>query len=130
LLISYTKALPARVPDHPSLLETLPRLWALPGHTPDAVEVQAAWMSEKQVARLEWTRSEETKLASYEVRACQGPKYVRKRETVVAKVAADAEPLLETSVFLTKPGSAASFKVYVLLKTGNAKGSTAVAVKS
>jgi hypothetical protein len=126
--MSYTKALPGRVDAGDVLLLTMPRLWPLPGHTPKAVAAAGEWLADLEKARLTWEASEEAELSHYEVRACAGPDYSKEDEEPVATVAADAERLLETAEGFSEPGALRSFRIYVVLKTGNEKGSKTVTV--
>lgn len=129
LLMDYTRALPARVGSESPLLASMPRLWPAPGHTPEPVTAQGAWEPATSTARLTWSASEDKLLDHYEVRACSGPDYTRDDETAAGSVAADADRVLETSAFLPAAGAVASFRVYVVLTTGNERGSEPVVVR-
>lgn len=129
MLVSYVKALPSRVPAGHYLLDSLPRLWPLPGHTPSPVRAAGAWVPERKVARLTWSESKDAALDHYEVRVCAGPEYSREDEVVLAEVPAGAERVLETGLWPGRAGAAASFRVYVVLRTGNARASGVVVVR-
>ncbi len=129
LLMDYTRALPARVGGDHALVAAMPRLWPAPGHTPDAVTAEGVWLPEAGTARLTWAASADAMLDHYEVRACSGPHYTRDDESVVGRVAAEAERVLETRRFLESPGTVACFRVYVVLTTGNERGSETVLVE-
>ncbi len=128
MLMSYTKALPGRVKAGSSLLDAMPRLWPLPGHTPDAVEASGEWLAVPGLARLTWTASAEAELDFYHVRSCVGEDYKKEDEHVVTKIPADGERQWESSEGFTQPGAAMSYRIYVVLKTGNEKGSKTVTV--
>lgn len=129
LLMDYTRALPARLGAEHLLVAVMPRLWPTPGHTPEPVTAEGRWLPEAGVARLTWTASSEEMLDHYEVRACPGAAYLREDESVVARVEAAAPRVLETARFLDPPAAAACFRVYVVLTTGNERGSEAVLVQ-
>lgn len=126
LLISYTKALPVRVAAGSPLLGAMPRLWPLPGHTPEPVEAAGGWTG--SAARLEWSECTDALQAGYQVRVCAGPDFSTEDEWVAGNVPAGGERSLETLAGLKRPGQVASYRVYVLLKTGNERGSTTVTV--
>lgn len=129
LLMDYTRVLPPRVGADGPLVATMPRLWPAPGHTPDPVTAEAAWLPEPASAHLTWTASEDKMLDHYEVRACSGPKYDREDETLLGTVDAEAERSLDSTRFLETPGAVASYRVYVVLTTGNERGSETVVLQ-
>jgi len=128
LLMSYVRVIKARFLPDTAPLTTLPRLWALPSHTPDPVVLTAGWDSPEKQARLTWTASEDKTLDHYQIRACPGPKYAGEDERVVTRVPKDAPRELLTLDLLPKPGAVASYRVYVVLTTGNERASEAVTV--
>lgn len=129
LLMDYTRALPARVGAESLLVQSMPRLWPAPGHTPEPVSAEGAWVPEAAAARLTWTASADKLLDHYEVRACSGPDYSREDETLLGTVDAQAERTLESPRFLEAPGAVASYRVYVVLTTGNERASETVVVQ-
>jgi hypothetical protein len=114
-------------PHHP-LLQTMPRIRPLPGHTPEPITLNAAWDAVAGKARLTWDASEDSALASYQLRMCRSAEYDIDAETVVATVAPNAARELLTVAGLASAGATASYKVYVILSTGNERGSNAVTV--
>ena len=129
LLISYTRVISARLAADDLLVATMPRLWPLPGHTPDPVKASAEWLPEAGKARISWTPSKDGQLDFYQVRVCAGPDHRRDDEAVLANIPAEAERSLETVELLAKPGAVASYRVYVVLKTGNERASNVVVVE-
>lgn len=129
MLISYTRVISARLAADDLLVATLPRLWPLPGHTPDPVRAAAEWLPEAVKARISWTPSKDEQLERYQIRVCAGPDHRRDDEAVLANVPADGERTLETAEMLTNPGAVASYRVYVILKSGNERASNAVVVE-
>ncbi len=129
MLTSYMRVISARLAENDVLVLTLPRLWPLPGHTPDPVRATAEWLPGAGVARIAWTASKDEQLDHYQLRGCAGPEYHRDDEAVVANTPPDAALAVETADLLARPGAVASFRVYVILKTGNERASNTVAVE-
>ena len=67
-------------------------------------------------------------LLRYEIRFCAGPNYSSENESVIGTVLAGGLLEFLTDAGLTTPGNVASFKVYVVTKTGNEKGSNTVVI--
>lgn len=128
VLKAYRRVMPTMVPPGHALAASLPALSPAPGGTPEPVALTGTWEAASQQALLTWGASAEATLDHYEVRAVPGPDYDGEDETVVAAVARDAPRELRTAQFLAAAGSQASFKVYVVLATGNEAGSAAVSV--
>lgn len=114
-------------PDSP-FVSSIPRMSPQPGHTPDAVVLSATYDTVENEAVLTFTASDEATLAEYEIRAVAGPDYDAEDETVIANIPAGAPREFRTAYSLSNPGMAASFRVYVLLETGNEAGSDTVTV--
>lgn len=129
LLLGFHRVLRAMLPVDHTLVVTLPRLWPLPGHTPDPVRAAAEWVVERGLARVSWTESKDAALDHYEVRGCPGGKYDRAEEELLGKVPAGGERFLETARLLETPGAEGCFRVYVVLKTGNERASNPVPVE-
>lgn len=106
---------------------SLPALSPPPGSTPDPVSVSGLWNAANAEADLTWTPSENSKLDYYSVRSAPGPTYKTDEESVVAQVDKTLTTY-STDVGLVAPGSVALFKVYVVLTTGNEKGSATVKI--
>lgn len=126
------KAYRARVasrfgPDH-ALTESLPALTPEGGHTPDAVLAHGAWDAAAGQAKITWPASTDADLDHYELRGVPGPDYVGDDESVIATVEKDAAREVFTDFALGTPGAMAGFKVFVVLTSGNEKGSNPVYV--
>jgi hypothetical protein len=113
--------------DNP-FVTSLPALNPPPGSTPDAVELTGAWDAVSGKAALEWTASEEANLDYYSVRVCIGTSYKVSNEFSVAEVPSDTTTL-ETLEGLPVPGAKAVYRVYVVVTTGNEKGSNNVFIE-
>ena len=107
---------------------SLPRLTPLPGRTPDPVEADGAWSEPNLRAELTWTPSTDPDLAGYQVRATPGPDYSSDDETLLATIPPGAPLQYNTAGGLAVPGSAMSYKIYVILNTDHEAGSNAVSV--
>ena len=115
-------------PEH-YVFASLPALSPPRGATPDPVEVSAVWDPVLGKAVITFGASEAKTLDRYALRACFGPRYRAADEQAVASLSAVALPRrFETDAGLVAPGDKVFFKVYVVLKTGNEKGSHSVSV--
>lgn len=128
MLKSYRLALPTFFAKDSPIVESLPRLTPLPGHTPDAVTLTGEWDAAANAASLSWTESTEATLAQYEVRMSPGSNYSTEDESVIANITPGNPLSFATTSGLESPGLTAGFKVYVILTTGNEKGSDAVII--
>lgn len=126
-LVLYREAVPGRFPANHPLVLSLPRLTPLPGHTPDAVVLSGAWNAGTVKGDLSWTASADPDLESYEVRRDGSTPYNGNTEQVVATLP-PGTLTLSTDEGLGSPGSTMGFKVYVVLNTGNERGSNAVTI--
>ena len=79
------------------------------------------------MAKLVWSVSADPDLDYYSIRYHPGPRYKASEEQTIAAVPAGTEEYL-TIEGLAAEGSVAWFKVYVVLTTGNEKGSLAVKI--
>ncbi len=111
---------------HPLVL-SIPRLAPLPGHTPDAVVLTMVWNPATGKADASWTASTDPDFLHYQVRRDGSAPYNTNTEQVVATFPAGTLSF-STDAGLVTPGSTMGFKVYVVLTTGNQKGSNAVSV--
>jgi len=128
VMVSYRKVVPARCAQHPTLVDTLPAVTPPPGHTPDPVHASAVFQAPDQ-AKIVYDASAEATLARYELRGNPGEKYEEEDAiTLATHSPADAREFL-TGFGLTQPGTQASFKVFVILETGNEAGSAAMTVE-
>jgi hypothetical protein len=110
--------------EHPLTL-TLPTLSSSPGSTPDAVTGE--WDAVSSEAVLTWTASGNTNLQQYEIRVSPGATYDAATASTAGQVLAGTEEFRTTQELLN-PGDVATFKVYVILTTGNEAGSNAATI--
>ena len=128
ILKAYRQRIPAEFAEGSPILATLPRLSPVPGSTPDPVVANGNYNPATITADLNWTASTETDLASYEVRGVAGPDYDTEDEVNLATIPPGAPRTYSTNFALGTPGNAASYKIYVILTTGNERGSNPVSV--
>ena len=128
ILKAYRQRIPAEFAEGSAILSTLPRLTPLLGSTPDPVVVNGNYNPTTVAADLNWTASAEPGLAAYDIRGVAGPGYDTEDEVNLATVLPGAPRTYSTNFALGTPGNAASYKVYVILTTGNERGSNAVSV--
>jgi len=128
ILRDYRAAIEGTFAPTDALVASLPRLTPEPGSTPDAVTANIAWETVLQQAKISWSASGEANLSHFEIRFCAGPNYSSDNESVIGSVSSTEAREFLTDSGLTTPGSTASFKVYVVLTTGNEKGSNIVTI--
>lgn len=130
VLASYRAAVEGRFPPEHPLVISLPRIYPLAGHTPEAVAAAGTWQAATSQARLTWTASADADLDHYEIRTSNaGSTYDVETETILGQVAKDAAALeFLTAAGLATPGASARFRIYVILTTGNERGSETVTV--
>ena len=126
-LVLYRQAVPGMFPAGHPLISSLPRITPLPGHTPDAVVLSGVWNQLTTLADLSWTASVEPDLLHYQVRRSGASPYSTSTELVVATVPTGTL-VLSTLDGLPVDGATMGYKVYVVLTTGNEKGSNAVSI--
>ncbi len=130
LLSGYRPAVEGLFPPDSPLVATVPVIYAPSGpRTPKPVAATATYDAAAHEAVVAFTASDDTALARYELRGVPGPDYAGEDETLIATLAPDAPREFRTAFSLAQPGMAASFKVYVILTTGNEAGSDAVTVE-
>lgn len=126
-LATYRATVTGLFEDNDPMVVSIPRLVPLPGHTPDPVVLSGVWNAATSKADLAWTASDDPDLASYSIRRSGATPYDASTETVVDTVLPDVLAL-STNSGLTVSGSSMGYKVYVVLSTGNERGSNAVSV--
>jgi hypothetical protein len=126
-LVQYRKAVAGAFAAPNPNIASLPLVYPPAGATPDPVNLAGVWDVSGTEADLTWSASTNPALDHYSVRYHPGPTYKAAEEQAVAVVPAGTH-LFETDHGLPTAGSSAWFKVYVVLSTGNEKGSNAVKV--
>ncbi len=125
----YRAAVIGTFAENDPLVASLPRLSPLPGSTPEPVVLSGQWDIDSTAARLVWTASDNAKLDHYSLRYCIGDRFDEKTESVLQSFPVDALREFETTVGLAEPGSQVSYKLYVVLETGNERGSATVTIQ-
>ena len=113
---------------HPELIETLPRLSPLPGHTPDAVNASAMLEGSNQ-SKIVHDASTDAMISHYELRGNAGDDYNDDDAVVIASHEPGEAMEFVTPFALTQPGAKAAFKIFVVLTTGNEAGSAEMVVQ-
>lgn len=114
-------------PGHP-LLASIPVPSPPAGSTPDPVAASGMWDADLVKGVITWEPSANPDLAQYEIRHSPGSSYNSNDETVIGNIAPAAPRRFETLTGLVAPGAEAVFKVYVVLTTGNERGSATVKI--
>jgi hypothetical protein len=126
-MVQYRDRLPITLdPDDP-LVASMPVLSATPGSTPDAVQAAVAWDGVRNEAVVTWTGSTNPNLQHYEIRVSPGATYDSGTASAAGQVLAGTEEF-RTTQELASPGDTATFKVFVVLTTGNQAGSNAATI--
>ena len=125
---SYREAVPPMLSNFPEMIETLPRLSPLPGHTPDAVNASATLIAPNQT-KVVHDESTDPTLHSYQLRGSAGDQY-DEEDAVVLATHGPGEPREFITTFgLNQPGAKVALKVFVILTTDNEAGSAAMVVE-
>ena len=124
---TYREILPGKIPQFPTLVETMPRLTPLPGHTPAAVNASAVFEA-PNLSRVEYDASPDAMLQGYELRGNVGDDYSDEDAIVIATNGPGVAREFVTPFGLNQPGARVALKVYVILTTGNEAGSGALFV--
>jgi hypothetical protein len=128
-LKNYRIAVPGKLVTGHVLVVTLPKLTAEGTRTPEAVNASGVFVPPDQ-AKIVFEASTDPDLAGYELHAVAGDEWSAEDAEVVASLPAGADPREFLSNYsLNQPGAAATFSVYVLLGTGNMKGSAPMTIR-
>jgi len=126
-MVQYRERLPLTLePDDP-LLASMPTITPTPGSTPDAVTASGQWDETSIQAVLTWTASTNPNLVEYEVRMTPAATFDSNNASTIGNLTPGFEQF-ETMEGLANPGDVASYKVYVMLSTGNEAGSNTVTI--
>ena len=123
----YREVIQARYLPIDPFVQSLPALSPPPGSTPDAVELNGAWNVAKSFVELNWNASTNAKLLQYEVRGCIGTAYKAENAFVIATIK-DGTTVWNGKNGVGNPGDKCVYRVYVIVTTGNERGSNDVAV--
>jgi len=123
----YRKAILALYAPNDPFAMSLPSLTAPSGSTPDPVSVSGAWNAVSGKGVLTILPSADPKLDYYSVRTAPPPTYKANDETAIGRIEKGETEFL-TTAGLAATGSVGLFKVYVVLTTGNEKGSATVKI--
>ena len=113
-------------PNHP-LTQTLPVITAAAGSTPDPVNLTGVWNAVESQAEFTLTASSNPNLDHYQVRMSIGSTFDAATATVIGNFPPGTTSF-STTDGLETPGDVASFKLYVVLTTGNEAGSNTVTI--
>lgn len=128
ILKQYREIIPTYFDEGTAIGATLPRLTPKPGHTPEPVNASALWDASEAKARLAWDAAADGDLKQYQVRYTPGPDYDEDDAAVLANISPERPREWLTDAGLVQPGASSTFKVYVMLNTGNEAGSESLTV--
>ena len=106
------------VANFPSLVETLPRLSPLPGHTPDAVNASAIFVGPNS-SKVVYDASTDAMLHSYQLRGTVGDDYSDEDAVVIATNGPGDAREFVTTFGLNQPDAKVALKLFVILTTDN-----------
>jgi hypothetical protein len=125
---AYREAVPGKLTEFPELVDTLPRLTPLPGHTPNAVNASAIFQA-PNTTRVIYDGSNDLMLERYELRGTVGDHYDDQDAVVIATHEPGDPKEFVTTFGLNQPGAEIALKVFVVLTTGNEAGSAPMLVE-
>ncbi len=128
IMKAYREIVPKKLENFPVLVETMPRLTPLPGHTPTAVNASAIFEAPDS-SKVVYDASNDSMLQRYELRGNVGEDYNDEDAVVIASNGPGAAREFVTPFGLNQPGAQVALKVYVILTTGNEAGSGALFVQ-
>jgi len=103
ILKSYRENVPSALIDFPVLVETMPRLTPLPGHTPTAVNASAVFPA-PNASRVVYEASTDSMLHSYELRGTVVDRYSEEDALVIATYTPNDPREFITPFGLNQPG--------------------------
>lgn len=128
LMKAYRLAVPPRLSQHPSLIATLPKLTPEPGHTPEPVAAQAAYVA-PSTSHVTHGASADPDLSHYELEGNNGEEFQGDDAVFLGRHEPNEPNEFTVQFGLTQPGTAVALKVYVVLKSGNRAGSETLVVR-
>jgi hypothetical protein len=126
-LVLYRKAVAGTFAENDPLVLSLPAVTPEPGSTPDGVIASGTFDGTLGMGKITFTASTDPNLSQYQIRFCSG-EYSTETEVVIGNLSPTDPRELLTLAGLTASGDVAKFKVYVILSTGNEKGSNTVTI--
>ena len=128
VLVNYREAAEGRLREFPELLETLPRITPLPGHTPEKVNASSIFEAPDK-SKIVHDESTDAMIERYELRGCMGSDWDEEDAVSIASHLPNQPREFITTFGLNQPGAQVTFKVYVILTTGNEAGSAPMSVQ-
>jgi hypothetical protein len=126
--ISYRQAVLVEYGEGHPFVSSLPDIYSNPGSTPGAVTLSGVWGTmPTQGAHLTWTASTNPNLQVYQLRGCNGPNYIEDESSLITNMLPGTLGVI-TLFGLEFPGDQSTFKIIVILSTGNQASSNAVTV--
>ena len=99
----YGEVAPGKYALHPDIIETMPRLTPLPGHTPERVNASAMFETPNQ-SKIQHDASTDSMLSHYELRGNAGDAYSEQDAVLLASHEPEEPMEFLTSFALTQPG--------------------------
>ncbi len=128
LLRAYAKRIQGEYPPDHAFVTSLPRLYPAGGRTPDAVNLTGVYNTTTNQGDYAWSASTEPTLDRIEFRQSPGPVYADDAYSVLATFPPGGPLTFSTAAGFENPGQVSSVKVYVILTSGNERGSNTVSL--
>lgn len=124
----YKAAVIAKLGATSALAQSIPAISSKPGTTPNAVQLNGAWDAGTGKAKFTISPSDAANFEKYEYRYTAGTKFDADTAAVLGESNKINSLALETNTGLMAAGSSIAVKCYVVVDTGNEKGSNTVVV--
>ena len=128
VLVAYRAAAESRLAGDAALLATLPRVTPLPGHTPEKVSIEAAFVA-PDIAQVTHGESDDVDFKEYQLQGTAGEDGTLEDAVVLATHTGRTPVVFNTQHGLGQPGGAVSLWVVVVTHDGNARASDRAVVK-
>ena len=125
--VSYREGIAVEYGEQHAFTLSLPDVYPAAGSTPGAATASGEWDGAADEAVITWNPSSDPNLDHYEIRMTPGPTYNTSNDTVIGS-AQPGESEFRTTEGLANSGDVASYKVYVILTSGNEAGSNTVTI--
>lgn len=110
-----------------SMVSSLPRLTPLPGSTPTAITATGQWAPTPGHGLITGTASSDSALGRYVIRMTLGPVYDAEMDSQIVEVGPGMTSFM-TLTGLEARGHTASYRVFVILSSGDESGSNSVGI--
>ena len=126
-MVSYRQAIEVEYGAEHAFFISLPDVYGAPGSTPDPVTASGGWDAIALDAEINFTESTNPNLASYKIYMSRSATFDASTATLIATLLPGANSH-RTTVGLENSGDTATYRVVVVLSTGNESSSNTVLI--